>query len=113
MGRDRRDIALTCPPQLVLLPRYSSLEMFIAGDPSSMERRETFERYRCAQPFHTAGPSPVAEPCARLLHSLSAILHDGALRECDHPVPHPIPCPTAAAHPALCPQPACATPRAR
>ncbi|OPJ71969.1 laminin subunit beta-2 [Patagioenas fasciata monilis] len=64
---------------LVLLPRYSSLEMFIAGDPSSMERRETFERYRCAQPFHTAGPSPVAEPCARLLHSLSAILHDGAL----------------------------------
>ncbi|CAN8186227.1 unnamed protein product [Coccothraustes coccothraustes] len=64
---------------LVLLPRYSSLEMFIAGDPSSMERRETFERYRCAQPFHAAGPSPVAEPCSSLLHSLSAILHDGAL----------------------------------
>uniref|UniRef100_A0A8C8ALH0 Laminin subunit beta 2 n=1 Tax=Otus sunia TaxID=257818 RepID=A0A8C8ALH0_9STRI len=64
---------------LVLLPRYSSLEMFIAGDPSSVERRETFERYRCTQPFHTAGPSPVAEPCSSLLHSLSAILHDGAL----------------------------------
>uniref|UniRef100_A0A8C0FRK5 Uncharacterized protein n=1 Tax=Bubo bubo TaxID=30461 RepID=A0A8C0FRK5_BUBBB len=75
------DIPLTCPPQLVLLPRYSSLEMFIAGDPSSMERRETFERYRCTQPFHTAGPSSVAEPCSSLLHSLSAILHDGALRE--------------------------------
>lgn len=83
MGRDRCDIELTCPLQLVLLPRYSSLEMFIAGDPGSMERRETFERYRCAQPFHTAGPSPVAEPCASLLHSISAILHDGALRECD------------------------------
>ncbi|NWU72049.1 LAMB2 protein, partial [Pterocles burchelli] len=64
---------------LVLLPRYSSLEMFIAGDPGSLERRRTFERYRCAQPFHAAGPSPVAEPCASLLHSLSAILHDGAL----------------------------------
>ncbi|XP_030912180.1 laminin subunit beta-2, partial [Geospiza fortis] len=64
---------------LVLLPRYSSLEMFIAGDPGSMERRETFERYHCAQPFHAAGPSPVAEPCSSLLHSLSAILHDGAL----------------------------------
>ncbi|NXH75212.1 LAMB1 protein, partial [Hydrobates tethys] len=64
---------------LVLLPRYSSLEMFIAGDPGSMDRRETFERYRCAQPFHAAGPSPVAEPCSSLLHSLSAILHDGAL----------------------------------
>ncbi|XP_029814187.1 laminin subunit beta-2-like, partial [Manacus vitellinus] len=64
---------------LVLLPRYSSLEMFIAGDPSSMKHRETFERYRCAQTFHAAGPSPVAEPCSSLLHSLSAILHDGAL----------------------------------
>ncbi|RMB98930.1 hypothetical protein DUI87_24475 [Hirundo rustica rustica] len=73
---------------LVLLPRYSSLEMFIAGDPSSMERRETFERYHCAQPFHAAGPSPVAEPCSRLLHSLSAILHDGALRSrCDECAP--------------------------
>ncbi|NXD69062.1 LAMB2 protein, partial [Eolophus roseicapillus] len=59
-------------------PRYSSLEMFIAGDPISMKRRETFERYRCAQPFYAAGPSPPPEPCSRLLHSLSAILHDGA-----------------------------------
>lgn len=88
-----RDVPLTCPPQLVLLPRYSSLEMFIAGDPSSMERRETFERYRCAQPFHAAGPSPVAEPCSSLLHSLSAVLHDGALREYG-PVPCPMPRPT-------------------
>lgn len=74
----------------MLLPRYSSLEMFIAGDPSSMERREIFERYRCAQPFHAAGPSAVAEPCSSLLHSLSAILHDGALREYS-----PTPCPAA------------------
>ncbi|XP_009890851.1 PREDICTED: laminin subunit beta-2-like [Charadrius vociferus] len=64
---------------LVLLPQYSSLEMFIAGDPGSMERRKTFERYRCAQPFHAAGPSPVAEPCSSLLHSLSAGLHEGGL----------------------------------
>ncbi|XP_040424475.1 laminin subunit beta-2-like [Cygnus olor] len=64
---------------LVLLPRYSSLEMFIAGDPGAMGRRETFERYRCAQHFHAVGQAPVAEPCSSLLHSLSAILHDGAL----------------------------------
>ncbi|XP_064375119.1 laminin subunit beta-2 [Dromaius novaehollandiae] len=64
---------------LVLLPRYSSLEMFTVGDPSAMGRRETFERYRCAQHFHAVGPSPVAEPCSSLLSSLSAILHDGAL----------------------------------
>ncbi|NXJ62559.1 LAMB2 protein, partial [Rostratula benghalensis] len=73
---------------VVLVPRYSSLEMFIAGDPTSMERRETFERYRCAQPFYAAGPSPLAEPCSSLLHSLSAVLHDGALREYS-----PVPCP--------------------
>uniref|UniRef100_A0A8D0FZI3 Laminin subunit beta 2 n=1 Tax=Strix occidentalis caurina TaxID=311401 RepID=A0A8D0FZI3_STROC len=54
---------------LVLLPRYSSLEMFIAGDPSSMERRETFERYRCTQPFHTAGvPRPIPRPAAAAAH---------------------------------------------
>lgn len=97
----------------MLLPRYSSLEMFIAGDPSSMERRETFERYRCAQPFYAAGPSPVAEPCSSLLHSLSAILHDGALREYS-PTPRPAPCPTAAdTDPALCLQPVSVIPRAR
>lgn len=97
----------------MLLPRYSSLEMFIAGDPSSMERRETFERYHCAQPFHAAGPSPVAEPCSSLLHSLSAILHDGALCEYS-PTLCPAPCPTAAdTDAALCLQPASAIPRAR
>lgn len=99
MGRDGRDVPVTCPPQLVLLPRYSSLEMFIAGDPSSMERRETFERYRCAQPFYTMGPSPVAEPCSSLLHSLSAILHDGALREYS---PAPCPVPRPAPHGSRC-----------
>lgn len=77
-----------------------------------MERRETFERYHCAQPFHAAGPSPVAEPCSSLLHSLSAILHDGALREY-RPTPCPTPCPTAAdTDPTLCLQPASAIPRA-
>lgn len=114
-GRDGCDIPLTSPPQLVLLPRYSSLEMFIAGDPSSMERRQTFERYRCAQPFHAAGPSPVAEPCSSLLHSLSAILHDGALREYSS-TPHTAPCPapcSSRCSPPLCPQPASVTPRAR
>ncbi|NWI18533.1 LAMB1 protein, partial [Crypturellus soui] len=78
-GRQEPPAASVLIDSLVLLPRYSSLEMFIAGDPSAMGRRETFERYRCGQHFHAAGLPPVAEPCSGLLSSLSAILHDGAL----------------------------------
>uniref|UniRef100_A0AAY5KK94 Laminin, beta 2 (laminin S) n=1 Tax=Esox lucius TaxID=8010 RepID=A0AAY5KK94_ESOLU len=33
--------------QISLLPRYSSLEMFIAGDPTSIARKQSYERYRC------------------------------------------------------------------
>ncbi|KAH0630316.1 hypothetical protein JD844_013235 [Phrynosoma platyrhinos] len=64
---------------LVLMPRYSSLEMFIAGDAASIARRETFERYRCAQQARPVIKAPTPEPCTRLLTSMSAIIHQGAL----------------------------------
>lgn len=70
------------PWKLVLVPRYSSLEMFIAGDAASIARKETFERYRCAQQARPVIKGPTPEACANLLTSMSAIIHQGALREC-------------------------------
>ncbi|KAM8799629.1 laminin subunit beta-2 [Eudromia elegans] len=79
MGRREPPAASVLIDSLVLLPRHSSLEMFIAGDAGAVARRETFERYRCGQHFHAAGVPPAGEPCSGLLRSLSAVLHDGAL----------------------------------
>uniref|UniRef100_A0A803TIL6 Laminin subunit beta 2 n=1 Tax=Anolis carolinensis TaxID=28377 RepID=A0A803TIL6_ANOCA len=67
------------PSKLVLMPRYSSLEMFIAGDPASIARKEIFERYRCVQQARPVIKAPTPEPCAHLLTSMSAVIHQGAL----------------------------------
>lgn len=64
------------------MPRYSSLEMFIAGDAASIARKEIFERYRCAQQARPVVKAPTPESCANLLVSMSAIILQGALREC-------------------------------
>nr|XP_060622490.1 laminin subunit beta-2 [Anolis sagrei ordinatus] len=64
---------------LVLMPRYSSLEMFIAGDPASIARKEIFERYRCVQQARPVIKAPIPEPCAHLLTSMSAVIQQGAL----------------------------------
>ncbi|KAM4721279.1 laminin subunit beta-2 isoform 2-T2 [Rhinophrynus dorsalis] len=64
---------------LVLIPRYSSMEMFIAGDPASIQRRDTFERYRCHTNSGNVIKSPTTEVCSNILTSMSAVLHDGAL----------------------------------
>lgn len=64
------------------MPRHSFLEMFIAGDAASIARKGTFERYRCAQQARPVVKAPAPEPCANLLTSMSAIIHQGALREC-------------------------------
>ncbi|KAL7986244.1 hypothetical protein Chor_011410 [Crotalus horridus] len=78
------DLLLRYEPQLVLVPRYSSLEMFIAGDAASIARKETFERYRCAQQARPVIKGPTPEACANLLTSMSAIIHQGALPcQCD------------------------------
>lgn len=70
------------PPQLVLLPRVLVLEMFSGGDAAALERRATFERYRCHEEGLAPSKSPLSEACAPLLLSLSALLYNGALREC-------------------------------
>ncbi|XP_078517952.1 laminin subunit beta-2 isoform X1 [Lissotriton helveticus] len=76
---------------IVLIPRYSSMEMFIAGDPDAISRRETFERIRCherGKTISTVSDNEVmtasSAVCAVLISSMSAILHDGALIcQCD------------------------------
>ncbi|XP_074861711.1 laminin subunit beta-2 isoform X2 [Carettochelys insculpta] len=64
---------------LVLVPRYSSLEVFAAGDVAAVQRREAFEQHRCAQQAWPVGPAPASNVCARLLTSISSVLHGGAL----------------------------------
>ncbi|MBN3302105.1 LAMB2 protein, partial [Amia calva] len=69
---------------IVLLPRYSSLEIFISGDPVSISRKESFERYRCHDNSKAVVKPQPNDVCAKLLASMSAIIHDGALPcQCD------------------------------
>ncbi|XP_053325272.1 laminin subunit beta-2 [Spea bombifrons] len=69
---------------IVLIPRYSSLEMFIGGDPASIHRKETFERYHCHGNSGSVIKSPTTEVCSNLITSMSAVVHDGALAcNCD------------------------------
>ncbi|XP_059520740.1 laminin subunit beta-2 isoform X1 [Myotis daubentonii] len=69
---------------LVLLPRVLVLEMFSGGDAAALERRATFERYRCHEEGLVPSKSPPSEACAPLLLSLSALLYNGALPcQCD------------------------------
>lgn len=68
-------------PQLVLLPRVSELPGFHGAAADVAQRREELERYRCLEAFRMAPPHTLAEACARLVCSVSALLHDGALRE--------------------------------
>nr|XP_015203458.1 PREDICTED: laminin subunit beta-2 isoform X1 [Lepisosteus oculatus] len=69
---------------IVLLPRYSSLEMFIAGDPAAISRKESFERYHCHDASKAVVRPQLSDVCAKLLNSMSAIIHDGALPcQCD------------------------------
>lgn len=68
-----------CLAQLVLLPRVSELPGFHGAEAAA--RQEELERYRCLEAFHMAPPSPLAQACAQLVCSISALLHDGALRE--------------------------------
>ncbi|XP_018431604.1 PREDICTED: laminin subunit beta-2 [Nanorana parkeri] len=64
---------------LVLVPRYSSLEMFIAGDPASIQRKEAFERFRCHSSNINVLKSSTNEVCTKFITSMSAVIHDGAL----------------------------------
>ncbi|XP_028979855.2 laminin subunit beta-2 isoform X1 [Esox lucius] len=67
-----------------LLPRYSSLEMFIAGDPTSIARKQSYERYRCHEGAKSVTRPQISDVCAKLITSMSAIINDGALPcQCD------------------------------
>uniref|UniRef100_A0A8D0G091 Laminin subunit beta-1 n=1 Tax=Strix occidentalis caurina TaxID=311401 RepID=A0A8D0G091_STROC len=67
---------------LVLLPRVSELPGFHGAEAAA--RREELERYRCLEAFRMAPPPQLAQACARLVCSVSAMLHDGALPcQCD------------------------------
>lgn len=77
------NLILHCSPlQLVLLPRVLVLEMFSGGDAAALERRATFERYRCHEEGLMPSKTLPSEACAPLLISLSTLLYNGALREC-------------------------------
>ncbi|XP_039626988.1 laminin subunit beta-2 isoform X1 [Polypterus senegalus] len=69
---------------IVLLPRYSSLEMFIAGDPTSLSRKENYERYHCHDTAKAVVRPQPSDVCAKLISSMSATIHGGALPcQCD------------------------------
>ncbi len=80
-------LILTCSfissrPQIALLPRYSFLEIFTAGDPDSIARKQSYERYRCHETAKSVSRPQMSEVCAKLITSMSALINDGALREC-------------------------------
>ncbi|CAH2312786.1 Hypothetical predicted protein [Pelobates cultripes] len=64
---------------LVLLPRISELPGFHGNDPVAVHHREEMERYMCLDSFKMATMPVLAEMCIKLLCSISAIIHDGAL----------------------------------
>lgn len=69
---------------LVLLPRFSELPGFHGNDPISVHHREEMERYKCLDSFKMATMPALAEMCIKLVCSISAIIHDGALPcQCD------------------------------
>ena len=73
-------------PQITLMPRHSSMEMFIAGDPASNSRKQTFERYRCHDGAKSMTRPQMSDTCAKLITSMSAIINNGALRESSNDV---------------------------
>ncbi|XP_067854444.1 laminin subunit beta-2 isoform X2 [Heptranchias perlo] len=79
ISRERVPNANILVDSIVLVPRYSSMEMFIAGDSASIRRKETFERYRCHDNSITVIMPTMTDICAKLISSMSAIIHNGAL----------------------------------
>lgn len=63
------------------MPRHSSMEMFNAGDPASVSRKQNYERYRCHDGAKTVTRTLMSSTCSKLISSMSAIINQGALRE--------------------------------
>uniref|UniRef100_A0A672J263 Laminin, beta 2-like n=1 Tax=Salarias fasciatus TaxID=181472 RepID=A0A672J263_SALFA len=69
---------------LVLIPKYTELPGLHGGDPEAEQRREEMIRYMCLDSFMITPMPPLAEMCSKLICSISAIIHDGALPcQCD------------------------------
>lgn len=69
---------------LVLQPHVLMLEMFSGGDAAALERRTTFERYRCHEEGLMPSKTPLSEACVPLLISASSLIYNGALPcQCD------------------------------
>uniref|UniRef100_A0A4W4EU32 Laminin, beta 2 (laminin S) n=1 Tax=Electrophorus electricus TaxID=8005 RepID=A0A4W4EU32_ELEEL len=64
---------------IVLMPLYSSLEMFVAGDPASVVRKQNYERFRCHESAKSVPRPAISDVCAKLVFSLSTIINDRAL----------------------------------
>nr|XP_033781668.1 laminin subunit beta-4-like isoform X2 [Geotrypetes seraphini] len=75
----RHMMAFILIDSLVLLPKFSELPGFHGNDPVSVHRQEEMERYMCLDSFKMATMPALAEMCVRLICSISAIVHDGAL----------------------------------
>uniref|UniRef100_A0A3B3Z8Y5 Uncharacterized protein n=1 Tax=Periophthalmus magnuspinnatus TaxID=409849 RepID=A0A3B3Z8Y5_9GOBI len=69
---------------LVLLPKYTELPGFQGDSPEAELRAEHMQRYMCPDAFLISPTPPLAEMCAKLVCSISALMHNGALPcECD------------------------------
>ncbi|KAJ8257557.1 hypothetical protein GJAV_G00186910 [Gymnothorax javanicus] len=63
----------------VLIPKYTELPGFQGREPVAEQRREEMLRYMCLDSFMTTPMPTLAEMCTKLICSISAIIHDGAL----------------------------------
>ncbi|XP_031421824.1 laminin subunit beta-1 [Clupea harengus] len=64
---------------LVLIPKYEELPGFSGSDSLAEHRRDEMSRYMCVESFLATPMPPLAEMCTKLICSLSAIMHNGAL----------------------------------
>uniref|UniRef100_A0A3P8UUK8 Laminin, beta 2-like n=1 Tax=Cynoglossus semilaevis TaxID=244447 RepID=A0A3P8UUK8_CYNSE len=68
---------------LVLIPKYTELPGFQGNDAVAEQRREEMIRYMCLDSFMITPMPALAEMCTKLICSISSIIHDGALCQCD------------------------------
>nr|XP_061780709.1 laminin subunit beta-2-like [Nerophis lumbriciformis]XP_061780717.1 laminin subunit beta-2-like [Nerophis lumbriciformis] len=69
---------------LVLIPKYTELPGFHGNEIAAEVRREEMIRYMCLDSFMITPMPALAEMCSKLICSISAIVHDGALPcQCD------------------------------
>uniref|UniRef100_A0AAY4DRU2 Laminin, beta 2-like n=1 Tax=Denticeps clupeoides TaxID=299321 RepID=A0AAY4DRU2_9TELE len=64
---------------LVLLPKYEELRGFRGNSAVAEHRRDEMHRYTCVDSFLTTPMPALAEMCTKLICSISAIMHNGAL----------------------------------